>query len=440
MEEQQRPNRPSFFSSNRLSIKGALLVFMTLLLLIPAKIVEGLIEERSHRQQEAVNEVGKKWGNEQTLVGPVISVPYYDVSKQGHRITSYAHFLPSKLKVNGTVDPEKRRRGIFEVIVYKSDLKVEGSFKHLSKNAKELGIPNLQWENAFLRMGISDLRGIKEELFLNWDGQEIPFEAGSLSKDLMSSAVSAPIQLPLDSLDQLQDVAHNFSFSLALKGASSLSFCPVGKENAVEISSPWNSPSFQGSYLPEYELDKNGFKAKWNVLALNRPFPQAWSGNTYLLEQSSFGFSLHQGVNNYQKSLRSAKYAILFIGLTFLGFFFVEMLYKKGTHPFQYALVGFALCLFYTLLVSFSEHINFNASYWISTAMTIALICLYAMGIFKSKRLGGAMGGILLGIYSFIFVIIQLEDLALLAGSLGLFFILAVVMFFSKRMNEKEVG
>jgi len=228
--------------------------------------------------------------------------------------------------------------------------------------------------------------------------------------------------------------------TIDLKGSQHLFFIPGGKTTDITLESDWKSPSFTGAFLPdEREVNEEGFKASWNILHLNRNFPQFWTGNKYAVEESAFGTELLLPVDNFLRSHRVARYAVLFLALTFLVFFFVEVLNHALIHPIQYLLVGVALIVFYVLLLSISEHIAFNWAYLIATAATLGLITTYTVSILKSRKLGMLLFSILAVLYTFIFILIQLEDYALLIGSIGLFVILAIVMYFSRKIDWYEV-
>jgi len=170
-------------------------------------------------------------------------------------------------------------------------------------------------------------------------------------------------------------------------------------------------------------------------LHLNRTYPQQWTDDSYYIDDSAFGVGLLFPVDQYQKSLRSAKYAIMFISLTFLVFFFTELLNKKRIHPIQYLLVGLGLSIFYSLLVSLSEHMSFNWAYLIAGVSIIGLITAYAHSIFKNLRLTAILSLILVILYLFLFTILQLQDYSLLLGSIGLFLTLAIVMYLSRKID-----
>lgn len=430
------------------------IVIIVLLLLIPAVMIRGLIDEREYRQQEAIDEVSSKWANQQTIKGPFISIPYYkyvkekknkDTDEKGNsvegeaveekvvRLKEYIHLLPTELDVRGEIFPEKRSRGIYDVVVYRSQIKLSGSFRNL--NLKGLNIPkeDILFHNAEFVVGIDDLRGIKDGVVLQWNEQELSFNSGSSSQDIVASGINAVV-----ALNREDSTSYDFSFNLNLKGSQLLYFTPVGKTTDVTVVSQWSNPSFNGAFLPdERSVTENGFNAHWNVLHLNRNYPQIWttSEHYFSVKDSEFGVNLLLPIDSYQKSYRSARYAILFIGLTFLVFFFIEVMNKIFIHPVQYILVGVALLVFYTLLLSISEYINYNWAFLISAIATLLLIAGYVLAILKSRKLTFFIVGLLGILYLFIFVIIQLQDYALLVGSIGLFTILAAVMYFSRKID-----
>ncbi len=420
--------------------KVAIIIIIALLLLIPTTMIESLISERETTQFTAISEVSGKWGNQQTISGPFISIPFTctyvekstkDSTQRVIEVKDFIHILPSELNIEGDINPEQRNRGIFEIVVYNSKINISGKF--LKSNFSDLDIPteDIQFDKARLTVGINDLRGIEKQIDLNWDGKKESFNPGVISNDVVSSGINAPI-----SIDSKENASYTFSFSLDLKGSQLLYFTPVGKITDVKLSSSWPNPSFNGSFLPDSRtVNTSGFKANWNVLHLNRNYPQMWTGNKYSISDSSFGIDLILPVDNYQKSYRSIRYAILFIAFTFLVFFFIEVLNKLFIHPIQYILVGMALVVFYTLLLSISEHLNFNLAFLVSALATLLLIAGYVKAILKSKALTYFIVAVLTILYSFIFIIIQLQDFALLIGSIGIFIILGLTMYYSRKID-----
>ena len=228
----------------------------------------------------------------------------------------------------------------------------------------------------------------------------------------------------------------SFSSEISINGSEQLTFTPVGKQTIVQMQSAWPDPSFTGTQLPDTSsISKNGFTARWKSLSHTRNFPQAWKDDSYNLAAASFGTDLFIPVNGYQKTMRSVKYAVLCILLTFTAFFLIETNNKKSVHPVQYALIGFALILFYTLLLSFSEYIGFNGAYAVAAAATVGLITWFVKGLLQSMKLSVLLSMVLVLLYSYIFTILQLQDYALLLGSVGLFLTLAIVMYYSRRVQ-----
>ena len=403
-------------------------------------MIKSIIYEREQTQREAIDEVSEKWGGEQTLQGPVLTIPYMRYVKEIDKatgketlvqITERLHVLPSKLDIQASVKPDRRHRGVYEIVVYNSVLHVSGEFTKLDFKDLETKGHIFKFNEATLNAGIDDLRGIEKQIDLNWEGNKLPFNPGVSNQDIFYSGINAKVNVsPTD------DHLYRFSFDVELKGSQQLYFTPVGKETDVVLNSDWQTPKFDGAFLPDqHKTDKSGFKAHWNVLNLNRNYPQSWTGSAYKLRDSSFGVDLKLPVDNSQKSHRSIHYAILFIGLTFLVFFFIEIFQSSGIHPIQYILVGIALVVFYTLLLSISEHIRFNYAFILSALATVALISMYVRAILGSLKMSLFIAGLLLLLYIFIFVIIQLEDLALLIGSIGVFIILGLVMYFSRKID-----
>lgn len=410
---------------------------LILILLIPTSMVKNLILERKRSHSKIIKEISSKWGNEQTITSLVLSIPYkkYFKNRNNELVENivYAHFLPKELKINGEIFTEIRYRSIYEVLLYNSKLKIEGKFLNPSfKDWSEITEGNILLKDAFISLGISDMRGIKDNLFLNWNGKQYDFNSGLENDDVISSGVMVKIPLEMPENSKF----HKFSLDLNINGSEKLFFVPVGKSTEININSKWKTPSFDGQFLPDTrDISENGFSATWKISHLNRNYPQKWLETKHKIDYSSFGLKLLIPANQYQKSMRSIKYAVLFIALTFLSFFFIEVTNKKKIHPIQYILVGLALVIFFVLLVSISEHLNFDIAFILSCIAVTTLITLYTKAIFKDKKLAGIIASILIIIYGFIYTILQLEDFALLIGSLGLFIVLTFAMYFSRKID-----
>ena len=429
-------------------IKLAIIGLLVLLLLIPAMMLQGLISERESTRTMAIQEVSEKWGGTQTISGPVLSVPYATVSTGADgkpvKLTGYAHVLPDNLSITGTVQPEQRSRGLFQVMLYNTRLTLKGSIPRPDLSRPDLASAVLDWDKAFVSIGVSDMKGIKDAVSLRINGSKpLAVEPGIPTDDLLSTGVNArlPITPDVDSL--------TFDCTLNINGSTDLFFLPFGKQTTVSLSSPWATPSFVGASLPDQrEVTPTGFKAMWKVLQYNRNFPQQGVGafirhnsaadsdnREAVAANTAFGVRLLLPVDEYQKTMRSAKYVAMFILITFAAFFFVEILNKQRIHPIQYLLVGFAICLFYLLLLAISEHVSFNLAYLISAVATLAMITLYVRYVFQNGRLTVLFSSVLALLYGFFFSLLQLEDYSLLLGSLGLALILGIVMYLTRHVN-----
>jgi inner membrane protein len=418
---------------NSVTIKLLSIGILIAILLIPNSMIKSLITERQMSQFEAIEEVSEKWGAPLEIAGPILTIPFNRINtdKDGSYTTKhFAHFLPTALNINGNLNPEIRKRGIYEVIVYNTQLKLEGNFDEIDFDDFHINESQILWEEAFVSIGIPDMSGIQSAITLNFNNDTYKTEPGIPVSDLVSSGVNAKVNLTKP------EKAIPFSASLNINGTKSLSLLPLGKNTNVQINSNWPHPSFDGQFLPDdYEINKEGFTAKWSVFDLNRNYPQHWEGQNHKIKTSSFGVNLYQPVDNYQRNTRSSKYAVLILFLTFITFFFVEILNKKRIHPVQYILVGLALTVFYTLLLSLSEQVGFNLAYLIASAIIVGMISMYAKSILASSKLAFILFTFFSLIYSFIFVILQLEDFALLVGSFGLVLVLGICMYLSRKVD-----
>ena len=415
-------------------IRLAIIAFLTLIMLIPAAMIQSLIRERQLRRDSAIQEVSQKWGSAQTISGPILTVPYnYHFKNENNEIITtirFAHFLPNELSATGKMNPETRYRGIYESVLYNAVLHFSGHF--LTPNLDDLKISkeDILWSDAFLAIGITDMKGIKDLITIDWNGEKVFANPGIESNDVLQSGISTVV-----GVDQ-KNKSYHFSFELNLNGSLGLMLTPVGKETGVELSSVWKNPSFSGEFLPESRvISESGFQAKWEILHLNRNYPQQWLGERYKIQPSEFGVNLLLPVDEYQKNMRTAKYAIMFIGLTFLSFFMIELLNRRTLHPIQYLLISFALLVFYTLLLSLSEHLLFKYAYLLASIGTIILITGYTKSVLKNNLQTVIILSILILLYGYLYIVLQLQDFALLMGSIGLFVILATVMFLTRKID-----
>ncbi|GMN10844.1 cell envelope integrity protein CreD [Croceitalea sp. MTPC9] len=441
--ETKRSRIGNWFKTS-ISARMIIVGFILVILLIPLSFVKDLIRERGFRQTEVIQEINQKWGNQVTLYGPIIKIPYktykeekvFDAKSKTY-IKTYediyhnAYFLPEDLVIDAKVDTESLERGIYESVVYTSDIKLKGSFKGFDFSTEEIPNKDILWNKATVLMKTSNLKGIRNEITIQLDTNKLSLKP-QFDNQYMSTLSSGFIKnLSTDSI-------FAYSADIKINGSERLQFIPVGRETLVNMKSDWHSPSFNGNFLPDdktKKIAKDGFEANWKVLETNRQFGQEFFDRLPDLSQFSFGTDLIIPVDDYQKTERTSKYGLLIIGLTLLVFLLIQIISKIDIHPFQYLMIGLALVMFYTLLISISEHQNFLKAYLIAGTAVIGLITIYSRTILKHNKFPLLIGGSLSALHTFIFVIIQLENYALLVGSIGLFIILAIIMFASKKID-----
>lgn len=435
---------PSNWLKDSIIFKLVFIAFIALMLLIPSSWIQGLINERSARQQEVIDDVSDKWSGSQLIQGPILVIPHktqFSVKDTANHVivkqtVQNAYLLPENLKIKGLVETQTRHRGIFNVGVYNAGLTITGSFNRADLAKLQIDTANLMLDKARVIFGISDLKGLKANPAIKIQNQNITVEP-VLNGDLLDNGLQAAVNLSANTGNSIP-----FSFSLGLKGSQSLDFVHTGKTTEVELTGNWASPKFTGRYLPDTStINQKGFNAKWRMLYYNRPFPQQWAGNDKLLntfknnKDALFGTELHIQVDEYQKTMRTSKYAILIILLTFVSLFLTEVIQKTRIHVFNYALIGAAMIVFYTLLLSFSEQVGYNLAYLISAVATVALITWFTASLLHNGKAAYFFAVILSIFYGFIFIIIQLEDMALLVGSIALFIIVSALMYFSRKIS-----
>jgi inner membrane protein len=444
MMEIQQPGRPAknWFGESAL-IKLCVIAVLTLLLLIPSSWIQSLILERQGRQEEVMKEVSDKWSSSQLIEGPVMVLPYKISTKAQdtsgkttykERITNI-YILPEILNIDSKAKPEVLHRGIFDAIVYSTKINISGKFSALELKKSGINPEMIQWDKAKIDFGISDLKGLKNNPVIHLAGKSYDIEPDFTDLRLFTNNL-----VILPDLDSVRNTSLSFNFALDLRGSEELRFLHLGKSTTVKLEGNWNNPSFIGRYLPDSrQVTDAGFMATWKMPYFNRPYPQQWTAENSIMNvktrNASFGVKFILPVDQYQKTMRSAKYAILIILLTFISLFFTEIIQKRKVHFLQYMLIGAAMTVYYSLLLSFSEQMGFTVAYLIASIATIVLVGLFIAAVLKHRKPAIVFAAILSVFYSFIYVIIQLQDLALLFGSVGLFIIIGIMMFLSARID-----
>lgn len=447
-------NKISNWVKNSISARMIMIGILILILLIPLSYIEALINERADRQESVVKEINTKWGTEVLLYGPILKIPYKTFSEkiltnsETKKVTTetiehinYAYFFPNELSISSEINPEVKKRGIYKTSVYKSTMNVNGTFTKPNFTSIEIKDKDVLWDKATIIIKTSNLKGINNqvELIVNNNSYNFVPKYEDQEKNFYQSELQLH-KLETNYLKKEFDTSitnHNFSINIAVSGSKQFTIIPIGKETNLNVQSNWKTANFIGSFLPQNsnKISEEGFNANWKVLHINRPFSQEYFKSLPNLKAYAFGVNFMIPVDEYQKSQRSAKYGFLVIALTFLFFFLIQSISKIPIHPFQYLMIGVALTMFYTLLISISEHSNFLNAYLISGSSVILLIVLYSKSILKTLKFPLFIGLSLTALYTFIYVIIQLENYALLVGSIGLFLILSIVMYTSRKID-----
>ena len=444
------PTLKRFLGRFSILFKLAVIGFLLLLMCIPLSMVESQLRDRLSRRNDAIREINDTWGASQEIIGPILKLPYVVRTKiaqqkiiDGKMQTvdveqtslNYAFLLPSSLEILGKVEPQKLHRGIYEAIVYQARCEFSGTFDFSGLAELKIDPKDVRWEEAQLCMRASDLRGASERIPLQFSSATSTFLPGS---DISGSpsGIHAPVKGLESASQSLAPCA--FSFTLSLNGSETLSFAPVGTETKVRLSSPWPDPSFYGKFLPSSrDVRPEGFTASWNLSYYGRNYPQQWTQNQTIesLSASTFGVKFIAPVDNYRQTERTVKYATLFILLMFTAYFLFEVVAKLKIHPFQYILVGAAICIFYLGVLALSEFYSFRLSYVASAFAAWAMISLYTCSVLKNGRKTLIVAAILAILQAYFYVMTQLQDYSMIFGTLMLFVALASVMFVTRRLD-----
>jgi len=425
----------------RLIVMGLILLG----LLIPLSMVQAVVSERAVRRDSVAADVSSTWGASQLLAGPMLTVPYeYTIVENDgktRQVIGRATFLPDALTIQGSLTPDIRGRGLFKVVVYAAELSLSGRFSPPDISSVIRGSVRPLFNDASVNIGVADPRGVRRAT-LSWNGSDRQLEPGIADNALATTGLHARVNLT----EPVSSGAIPFSIGIQLNGSRDFRIVPAGNATSANITSSWPHPGFVGTSPQERAVDVSGFRAAWDVSYFGRGFPKAWSDTGADREKmrnqadaAAFGVTLVQPVDIYQQAERSVKYAALFIVLTFVVFFLFEVVRARLLHPVQYVFVGFALCVFYLLLISLSEHFGFDRAYSAAAVAITVLVSTYSVFVLDGLKEGVVVGTSTGALYGFLYLLLRLEDYALLAGSLGLFAALALVMLLTRRVNWYEL-
>lgn len=434
---QEIPQNPN--KNNQLMSKLLILAVLVAVSWTATMFVRGVIQEREGTQETTANEISEQWSRPQVIAGPVITIPVEktSITSTGERVvnTTTLTLLPQKLSYESQVASQLLTRGVYDTPVYTTTINGSGNFDLKDIEIKSSSDTKILWDQAVVSVNVSDTRGISSMFDLTLNNSKYQMLPSSEFATLDKSGVHTNIKIDPNQPNYI------FSFEMPLKGSREISFLPLGEDTNVVVKSDWNAPSFTGEFLPEERsINESGFEATWKITSYGKSLPQYWVGNSSAVDSDTllskaFGVGLYQEVDFYTMVDRSTKYSILFITLTFLTFFMYEVLSGLRIHPMQYLLVGMAIALFYLLLLSFVEVVGFLPAYLISTAAITTLITGYCFSVLKAKKRAFAIGGLLIALYAYLYILLQLEQLSLLFGSILLFGVLATVMYITRNLD-----
>jgi inner membrane protein len=432
--------------SPKLLLRFALMGGLILLLLIPLLAIRSVIADRERYREEAVTKVAQSSAGEQRFIAPLRYIPWTrevevkvrdddgNTTTQRRRESGRLVQAPTRLRIDGVLTPSQRRVGLFKVPVYTWKAQVRAEFAPMAYEVT----PGRVYDQPYLVMGISDVRGLTGEPSLSIDQRNVKLESGG--NDLPAVLQGLRAQLPAlpDTASGALPALADVTLDLQLAGTRALSVVPVGDSNQVTLRSSWPHPGFGGQFLPtERQVDPAGFRAQWSLSSLaTGAQAQLTAGE----QPDVLRVDLVDPVDVYTQVDRASKYGLLFVVLTFVGFVLLELIKQLRIHPVQYLLVGLALAIFFLLLLSLSEHIAFWQAYLVSAAACIGLQFFYLVGVLGNRILAAGFAALLTTLYGLLYSLLVSEDNALLMGSLLLFGILAAIMWLTRKLDWYELG
>ena len=439
----------------KLALKLAAIGLLIALLILALSGIGRVVAERQARRDSVVQDIAQSSSGEQQLTGPILIVPYEktvrewrendrgDRHLEEHRLTGQLHFLPEALQLEGNVRTERRARGIYEARLYHANLGIKAAFAVPLHYGVESDFAAYRFSTPFIALGVTDIRGIESPLRATLDDMPLPLLPGT-----GTARLAGGLHADVSSIDPEKPAHLQLTVELPLLGTSGFHIVPVGRETQVSLISNWPHPSFTGDFLPvERKIDAYGFEAHWATSFFSTNLEEVLHRCDDGDQPSCADFTAHRlgvsfvdPVDQYLKTDRAIKYALLFITLTFAGFFLFDVLRKLPVHPIQYGLVGAGLALFYLLLLSLSEHVGFGMAYLLSSAGCVSLIAFYVSYVLKSLARGLGFGSGLAALYGCLFGLLTADDYALLMGSLLLFGVLAAVMVLTRKVNWSNLG
>lgn len=455
------PNQTQGVLMDRMLIRGLLVTAITLALLIPLFFVENIVDDRVSMRRIAVQDIASSWGEAQRIAGPMLVIPYLnkytyteEVKGPDGKISSvvkegisreYRGVLPTKVAFDAKMTSKIRYRSIYEYIVYSAPVGTSGVFRLPLAGTFGENATRVEWDKAWLALGVRDLKGITGETELIWNGTACPpYDPGTQLQNLLGPGFHTSV--PLAPKDAGQE--RTFSLSVTLNGSDGLHFTPVGESTTITVSGNWPHPKFSGDLLPASStINDQGFSAQWSIPHLSRTYPQSGilGEAEYKLTDMSIvnftaGVNLFETVSLYSQVTRAVKYGILFIGLTFVALFSFELVIQRRMHLMQYALVGLSMTVFYLVLLSLAEHVTFLTAFVSASAVTVLMNSLYIAAALRSINKGLVVGVLLCALYTLLYTLLRMEAYALIIGTGMVLTALASLMYLTRNLPTLPVS
>ena len=432
------------FKSVSMGVKLIVVCSLALLMVIPSFFVSGLVDDRTNRAEAVTKEVSSHVGGQQTFLGPTLAIPYSIPPQSPAESTKHGMYLvfPAQASADVQTTTEERHRSLFRVPVFQAELKLAANFD-LS------GVPNaappgaqLDWSHAEILVGVSDPRGALADATLTTGGRTVTLvpaqaaETFALDGDPSHQTRLFLLGAKVGDIAKPNSQFHATS-ALRFSGAERIAVLAYGKTTHLTARGDWPNPGFDGGILPvNRNITNHGFTAEWSVPFIARGVrAEGPSDSITGLDSTALGISFIEVADPYQSVNRSLKYVLLFLGLVFLSYFIFEVTTGKRVHLAQYILVGIAQIIFYLLLLSFAERIGFDHGFMLAGAATVTLLAVNAGWIFTSRLQGARAFAIFTLLYTLIYLLLTLEDNALLVGAIASFLAVAIGMYFTRRID-----
>ena len=446
---------------DRMLIRGLLVAAITLALLIPLFFVENIVDERVSMRRTAVQDIASSWGEAQRIAGPMLIIPYLhkytyteEVKSPDGKVSAvvkegiareYRGVLPAKIAFDAKLTSKIRYRSIYEYIVYSAPVGISGVFRLPLAGTFGENATRVEWDKAWLALGVRDLKGITAETELIWNGTPCPpYDPGTQLQNLLGPGFHTTVQLEPKDAGQEK----TFSLSVSLNGSDGLHFTPVGESTTITMSGNWPHPKFSGDLLPASStINDEGFSAEWSIPHLSRTYPQSGIIGEAEYKQSdksivnfTAGLNLFETVSLYSQVTRAVKYGILFIGLTFVALFSFELVIQKRMHLMQYALVGLSMTVFYLVLLSLAEHVTFLTAFVCASTVTVLMNSLYIAAALRSVQKGLVVGVLLSALYTLLYTLLRMEAYALIIGTGMVLTALASLMYLTRNLPTLPIS